>query len=168
MNINSKRRKQRITALTLVATMMLSGCNGGTGRFEYTENENNELVAVDGSYIANTNIDNCYVVEVYNTLKKENEIYIARVTSYRKSRELYYDYYDVFTNLKIVSTSPFEESLLNYVNATKLEYYIVALGMAQLKYSYDDMKNIYESIKENYVFESDDSLRKILTNNNRI
>ena len=123
---------------------------------------------MDDSYIDSGNINNYYVVEVYNTIKKVNEIYIARATLFRKSRETYYNYYDVFTNLRIASTFPGDDSLLNYVKATKLEYYVVALGMAQLKYSYDDMKNIYNKIEENYVFENDKSLRKTLNNSNRL
>ena len=164
MKNNSVRRKQRITALTLVLTMLMSGCGGrDNSRFELVENDNNELVATDDSYISNEYINDYYVVEMYNELTKENEIFIA------KSRGIMVidAYFDVFTNLKIWNAGK-SDSILTYVKHTRLSDYIVALGLGLAKYSYDDMKNIYEIIKENYVFEKDDSLCKKRILDNRI
>ena len=156
MNNNSIRRKQRITALTLVLTMLMSGCGGkDNSKFELAENDNNELVACDDSYISSEYIDDYYVVEMYNEITKENEIFIA------KSRGIMAidAYFDVFTNLKIWEVGR-TNTVLKYVKDTMLSDYIVALDLGQAKYSYDDMKNIYEVIKENYVYESNDSLCK--------
>ena len=156
MNNNSLIRKQRITALTLVLTMLMSGCGGkDNSKFELVENDNNELVATDDSYISSEYIDDYYVAEMYNEITKENEIFIA------KSRGIMAidAYFDVFTNLKIWEVGR-TNTVLKYVKDTMLSDYIVALGLGQAKYSYDDMKNIYEVIKENYVYESNDSLCK--------
>ena len=61
MSNNSKRRRQRITALTLMMTLLMGGCSSEkkNDRFELTENENNELIAMDDSYIDND-------VEIYS------------------------------------------------------------------------------------------------------
>lgn len=169
MNINSKRRKQRITALTLAATLFLSGCGEDkNSSFELVENENNEIVAMEDSYIDNKYISEYYVLEVYNKIKNENEIYIVSKKVVASRGYHYYGYLDIFTNVEIVNNKEKAEDMFDLVKVTSLKDYIISFGLEQLKYSYDDMKNIYESIKENYVFESDDSLRKKLTNNNRI
>ena len=170
MNNNSKRRKQRITALTLVMTLLIGGCSSekNNSKFEIVENENNELVSVDGSYISSEYIGDYYVLEVYNKMEKKNNIYIVNRVVRSVSRGMYnYDYYDVFSNLKVISTinnDAFvvddENSLFDFVKITGLGEYIVFLGLGQLQYSYEDMKEIYEVIKENYVFEDDSSLSR--------
>ena len=164
MNNNSVRRKQRITALTLALTMLMSGCGGrDNSRFELVENDNNELVASDDSYISNEYIGDYYVVEMYNKLTNENEIFIA------KSRGIMVidAYFDVFTNLKIWGVGD-TNNVLKYVKDTRLSDYIVALDLGQAKYSYEDMKNIYEVIKENYIYNKDDSLCKKRMLNDRL
>lgn len=153
---NNKKIKQSIAALTLATTMLLSGC--GNDSFKLTENENNELVAVDDTYI--DDIRGYYVVEVYNKITKQNEIFIGKnAGSFPDGRR---GYRDIFTNLYV--SVNYKTSMFEYVKQTDLSNYIVSLGMGQTKYSYDDMKNIYESINEIYVFEDSPSLRKILTN----
>lgn len=158
--------KQRITALTLAMTLLMGGCKNNNesknDHFELIENENNEIVAMDDSYIDKDYIGNYYVVEVYNKMKKENEIYIASKRLYHVGRYSYEDMYiDIFTNLKIVVTGKNDDiDMFSFVKETYLRDYIVSLGLGQLRYSYDDMKNIYEVIKDNYVYESDNSLRK--------
>lgn len=162
--MNSKN-KQRLTALSLLSVLFLGGCSNEKkyDHFELIENENNELVAMDDSYIDKDYIDNYYVVEVYNKMIKENEIYIAFKRTYSVARLVTEDMYiDIFTNLKIVDTENNEDDkeMFSFVKATYLHDYIVSFGLGQIRYSYDDMKNIYEVIKENYVFDKDNSLRK--------
>lgn len=152
--------KQRIAALTLATTMLLSGC--GNDSFKLTENENNELVAVDDTYI--DDIRGYYVVEVYNKITKQNEIFIGKNTgNFVDGRR---GYRDIFTNLQVSVNA--ETSIFEYVKQTNLSNYIVSLEMGQAKYSYDDMKNIYEAIKEIYIFEDSPSLRRVLTNSRKI
>ena len=153
MNYINKKRKQRITALTLAATLLLSGCNNS---FETFENENGVLTAADDSYIYYSWLQLYYVLEVYNNVTRENEIYIVR--------EDIGGYVDVFTNMRIYVDT--DDSIFNYVKETHLEDYIISFGLGQSQYSYDDMKNVYEVIKENYVFENNDVLKKKLTNDN--
>lgn len=149
---NNIRRKQRIRALTLVLTMLMGGCGGKqNSSFELIENENNELIAVDGTYIRSECIDDYFVVEMYNKLTKENEIFIARSSG----TMMVVAYFDVFTNLKIWDAGK-SDSVLTYIKHTRLSDYIVALDLGQAEYSYDDMKNIYEVIKEYYVYEKDE------------
>lgn len=161
----NNRNKQRITALTLAMTLLMGGCSSKkkNNRFELTENENNEIVAMGDSYIDVEYIDNYYVVEVYNKMEKEDEIYIAMQNFvYRKYANDYVEYYDIFSNLKIVDTvqDEDEKEILSYVKATNFKDYIVSLGLGQFKYSYEDMKNIYDVIKDNYVFENNNTLTK--------
>lgn len=159
----NNKNKKRLTALSLVSVLFLGGCSNDEDRKEHfvlTENDNDEIVAVDDSYIDKDYIKNYYVVEVYNNMNHKNEIYIGLKKSVNGRVGSYWGYIDVFSNLEIVSNRESEEDLFNFVKVTCLEDYIIAYGLGQLRYSYDDMKNIYEVIKENYVFESDNSLRK--------
>ena len=153
---NNKKLKLRITALTLASTLILNGC-GVNNKFKITENENNELVGMDDSYIDSKFINNYYVVEVYNNIRKQNEIYIASKKHLRYNGN---KYYDVFTNLELVCDNTNNDSILEYVKATNLSEYIISFDMGQAQYSYDDMKNIYEIIKENYIFSDNSSLKK--------
>ena len=153
MNYVDKRRKQKITALTLAATLLLSGCNN---YFETIENDNGELVATDDSYIHYSWLQLYYVLEVYNNVTQENEIYIVRKDAA--------GYIDVFTNMRLYLNT--DNSIFNYVKETHLEDFIISFGLGQIQYSYDDMKNVYEVIKENYIFENEDVLKKKLTNDN--
>ena len=74
MNYVDRRRKQKITALMLAATLLLSGCNN---YFETIENENGELVATDDSYIHYSWLQLYYVLEVDNEITNNNEIYMV-------------------------------------------------------------------------------------------
>ena len=80
MNDNSVRRKQRITALTLVMTLLIGGCNGkdnnNNNKFNVGINKNFEFFAIDETYIDNEYVSDYYVLEVYNKLSGKNEIYI--------------------------------------------------------------------------------------------
>ena len=169
MKNNSIRRKQRITALTLVMTLLMSGCGGKeNSKFEIIENENNELVVADDSYISSEYIGNYYVLEVYNKMKNENEIYIVWDKVAAGRGFYYHSYFDIFTNIEIIDDEENEEDMFSFRKVTGLKDYIFAFELGQLKYSYDDMKNIYEVIKENYVYENNDSLCKKRILENRI
>ena len=164
---NCVRRKQRITALSLVLTLLMGGCGEKENScFEIIENENNELVVADDSYISNEYIGNYYVLEVYNKMNDENEVYIASKKSSASRGYNYWGYFDMFTNIEIVNNKENEEDMFSFRKVTNLKDYIVSFGLGQLRYSYEDMKNIYELIKENYVFENDNSLsrRRIIDN----
>lgn len=166
-NDNTKRRKQRITALTLAVSLLLGGCGKNkneNSRFKIIENDNNQLVALDDSYIDNKYIDMYYVLEVYNIISKENELYIVRFDGATVGNMGHYT--DVFTNVEF--SVGYFGSLFDCIKVTALSGYLVSLNLAQDEYSYGDMKNIYEVIKENYVFEKDETLRRVKTNNNRI
>ena len=165
----NNKNKQRLTALSIASILFLGGCNEDRhDHFVLIENDNNEIVAMDDSYIDSEYIKNYYVVEVYNNMNHNNEIYIGLKKSVSGRVGSYWGYIDVFSNLEIVSNREDEEDLFSFVKATCLEDYIIAYGLGQLRYSYEDMKNIYEVIKENYVFSSDNCLRKSRKFDNRI
>ena len=164
MNDNSVRRKQRITALTLVMNLLLTGCNGKgniDNKFKVGINKDFEFFSIDETYIDNKYVSDYYVLEVYNKLSGKNEIYIVN----NVDDKVYNGYYEnVFNNLKF--PVGFKDSVYGYVDKKKLSEYLVSLDLEKDKYSYDDMKYIYEVIKENYVYEKDDSLckKRILDN----
>ena len=110
----------------------------------------------EDSYIFYSWLQLYSVLEVYNNITQENEIYIVRKDSA--------SYIDIFTNMRLYVNN--DNSIFEYVRETYLEDYIITFGIGQTQYSYEDMKNVYEVIKENYVFENEDVLKKKLTNEN--
>ena len=166
MNDNSVRRKQRITALTLVMTLLLTGCNGkenSNNRYKIGINKDFEFFSIDETYIDNEYLSDYYVLEVYNKLSGKNEIYIVNNVDDKVSKG-YYE--NIFNNLKF--PVGFKDSVFGYVDKKKLSEYLVMYGLEKEEYSYDDMKYIYEVIKDNYVYERDDSLCKKRILNDRI
>ena len=163
---NSKSLKQRMTALALASTLFLSACASeeNNDRFEFIENENDQLVVMEDYYISNDIIHKFYVLEVCNRITKENELYIVRFDGVMVGYIGHYT--DVFTNVEF--SVGYVDSLFDCVNITPLSGYLVSYNLVQLQYSYEDMKEIYEAIKENYVFEDDSSLSKKRVKNFRI
>ena len=121
---NNKKLKLRITALTLASTLILNGC-GVNNKFKITENENNEIVSLAGSYISKNYINDYYVLELFNNLTNEKELFIAR----KKGTNINRKYYDVFTNFKIYEEYDElkEDFLFKFIKDSELTYYIVAL-----------------------------------------
>ena len=166
MNNNSVRRKQIITALTLTITLLLSGCGGkenSDNKYNVRINKDFDFFSIDNNCINNEYVYDYYVLEVYNKLYGKNEIYIVNNCD-DKSSKGYYE--NIFNNLKF--PVGFKDSVFDYVGKKKLYEYIIMYGLEKEEYSYDDMKYIYEVIKENYVFEKDDSLCKKRILDNRI
>ena len=168
MNNNTKN-KQRITALTLLTTLLLGGCGeAGKDKFQIIENESNQLVAEDNSYIDDYYINRYYVLEVYNNITKQNEVYIAREE--HTNRHTYY--YDVFTNIYMFNELDINNEKdnigLKYIKKTPLRNFILTYNLGESEYTYEDMQTIYEIIKENYKFENDETLRKTKTYNFKI
>ena len=166
MNNNSVRIKERITVLTLVMTLLLGGCGGkenSDSKFNVGINKNLEFFSIDNRHIDNEYVCNYYVLEVYNKLYGKNEIYIVN-NGDDKSNKGYYE--NIFNNIKF--PVGFKDSVFGYVGKTKLSEYLIIYGLEKEEYSYDDMKNIYEVIKENYIYNKDDSLCKKRILSNRI
>lgn len=151
---NLVRYKAGLAALMIAGGMTLSGgCSKG---FEYTTKDN-KYVVVDGSTIGNGCIRDCYVVEAYNSLTEESEIFIAR----RRFFPEYYYYCDLMNNNNILFWQDnSRNNFLEVVKETPLYEYMVALDLLQANYSYEDMQRIYEEIKSVYTFEEEKKLVK--------
>ena len=70
------RYRAGLAALLVSSTMFLGGCakNG----FDFKRGEDNSYVVLAGSFINNKCIDKCYVVEAYNKLTEETELFLAK------------------------------------------------------------------------------------------
>ena len=165
---NLVRYKAGLAALMIASGMTLSGC--GSSGFEYTM-EDSKYVVVDGSTIGNDCIKDCYVVEAYNSLTEEAEIFIARRSwnglysrpKDNESNEIVLDYYYcdfMNNNNKLFYKDNDHNNFLKFVKETPLYDYMVALDLLQAKYSYEDMQRIYEEIKSVYTFEEEKKLVK--------
>ena len=81
------RYRAGLAALLVSGSMFLGGCAQNKG-FVFGIGEDNNYIAREDSFINNNCIDKCYVVEAYNKLTEENEIFIAK-----KNHPLQHNYY---------------------------------------------------------------------------
>lgn len=150
---NLVRYKAGLAALMIASGMTLSGCS--SKGFEYTPKDS-KYVVVDGSTIGNDCIKDCYVVEAYNSLTEETEIFIAK-------RGFFPDYYycDLMNNSnKLFWKNNSRNNFFEFVKETPLYDYMIALDLLQANYSYEDMQRILEEIKSVYTFEEEKKLVK--------
>lgn len=165
---NLVRYKAGLAALMIASGMTLGGC--ASEGFQYTMKDSKYVVA-DGSVIGNACIKECYVVEAYNSLTEEAEIFIARrswngLYSKQKdseSNEIVSDYYYYdFMNHdnKLFYRANSRNNFIKFVKETPLYDYMIALDLLQARYSYEDMQKIYEEIKSVYTFEEEKKLVK--------
>lgn len=150
---NLVRYKAGLAALMIASGMTLSGC--GSKGFQYTTKDS-KYVVVDGSTIGNDCIKDCYVVEAYNSLTEESEIFIARKRNFQG-----YYYCDLMNNdNKLFRQDNSYNNFFEFVKETPLYDYMIALDLLQANYSYEDMQRIYEEIKSVYTFEEEKKLVK--------
>ena len=163
------RYRAGLAALLVSGSMFLGGCVSSKG-FDFVIGEDNKYVALDNSFINNKCIDNCYVVEAYNKITEETELFIAKRSCIYLPKKLengekgdipYYYYLDLMNNNNKLF---YEDNRLNsafeFIKETPLYDYMITLDLLQATYSYEDMQRILEEIKSVYKFESDKELVK--------
>lgn len=153
-NLN-KRLIASGVALTLLPSI-LAGCTAG---FKYEEDNNHQIV-VSGSIPYNY-LKECYYVEIENPDYDKTEYYIAE----RKEYHPYfspnrYEYIDILTGKKIfqrkmIDNSYYTEKSNDYNSARfikkeiKVEDYLFSENFIKNAYDVNDVKQIFEAIKEN-------------------
>ena len=151
------RYRAGLAALLVSSSMFLSGCAKG---FKLTVDEERNIVAEDDSFINNDFIEKCYVVEAKSNITGESNIYIAKKKWSGKYSLETNGYVDIFTNMELFTDDNNHNISFEYINETPLFDYLVSLNLIKGSYSYEDMQNIYNEIKEIYEFESDKELVK--------
>ena len=159
------RYRAGLAALLVSGTMFLNGCVSSKG-FYFKRGEDNSYVAREDSFINNGCIDKCYVVEVYNNLTEETELFIAKKKyDYTERKEgnffdIYY-YIDLMdNNNKLFYQDNSRNNFFVYIKETSLYDYMITLDLIKARYSSEDMEKILEKIKAVYEFESDKELVK--------
>lgn len=151
------RYRAGLAALLVSSSMFLGGCARG---FELTVDEERNIVAEDDSFINNDFIEKCYVVEAKSNLTGESNIYLAKRRTTGKHSHLTKEYIDIFTNMDLFVQENDYNTSFEYIKETPLFDYLVSLNLVKGSYSYEDMQNIYNEIKEIYEFENDKELVK--------
>lgn len=157
-----------MTALALTFSLTMSGCS--TSKFKLTHNEKGEYIAAENSYIDNENISKYYVIETYSTITNESKIYIAYYNniSYRNDDiGNYYEYINIFNNTHICYSSNHANNNITFIKEIPLIDFLNSYDFTKARYSYEDMKEIYETIKEDYNYE-EPSLEQSSTDNKLI
>lgn len=168
-NKNYIRLTSGVTALALACSLSMTGCAPKNSTFNYSENENGEIVVEEGSYIEYEYLNKYYIIEVYNTLTEENEIYIANRITHGGGRSgpVYHEYVNIFNNFTIAYTNKnYNKNGLEFIEETPLLWYITSYYTLKARYTYEDMQYIYKTIEENYTFnETKSKTRKKEINN---
>lgn len=163
------RYRAGLAALLVSGSMFLSGCS--SKGFDFKRGEDNSYVALEDSFINNNCIDKCYVVEAYNKVTEETELFIAK-RSYqyldkkiRTNGSTYnfprYYYLDLMNNdNKLFYQDNSYNNFFEFVKETPLYDYMITLDLIKARYSYEDMEKILEEIKTVYEFENDKELSK--------
>ena len=146
------RYRAGLAALLVSGSMFLGGCaNNG---FIFKRGEDNSYVAMEGSFINNKCIDKCYVVEAYNKITEETELFIAKKCDETKiierpfgcDTEVTGQYYlDLMNNNnKLFYTDNSRNNFFEFIKETPLYDYMVTLDLIKARYSYEDMQKILE------------------------
>lgn len=174
-----KNRYKAALATLLVAGGILFGIgkfgekafsNSSKKGFNFTTGEDNSYVALEDSFINNNCIDKCYVVEAYNKITEETELFIAKrsfiilpkkLENGEKGEITYYYYLDLMNNNnKLFYQDNSLNSAFEFIKETPLYDYMITLDLIKSKYSYEDMERILEEIKSVYKFEINKELVK--------
>lgn len=149
-------KRLKAGVLALMMSVSLTGCASSNG-FEFVKGESRSIEASRYSSVNNTFINKCYVAEVYNKLKDENELYIVTESSFENCKA----YNDVFTPYSIMFS---DDNKMNeffvFKRVIPLTDYVNALGLIKYDYSYEDLKGILDNIKGVHVFEDNLELTK--------
>lgn len=147
-----------LTAIALSLTLT-SGCDyKKKDKFYFHPNIQGELVLDKNSYISINYINEYYVIELYNKVLDRTTIYIAHRYKYKNGDS---KYTNIFTNNKIAYENNMND-YYNFINVTPLEEYLIEYNLIKDKYSYQDMKNLLEVIKKNYIYNKENSNSKKL------
>jgi len=126
------RHRARLAALLVSTSMLLGGCASSKG-FEFGRGEDNSYVALADSFINNKCIDKCYVVEAYNKLTGETELFIAKKK---------------VDGLK-------NEIISDVISRLTLNYYYLNLmsNDSKLFYQENSQNNFFEFVKETPLYD---------------
>lgn len=155
----------------IVLTTLLCGCGKPDYMFQYEQNESGQLEVVDDSYISYEDLSNYYVVETYNKISNESKIYIAWGNRYfRRYSPDYTEYVNIFNNKSICFDDNQINDNIEFVNAMKLEDFLITYDFIKYNYSYEDVLKLYDIIIGNYEITRKNAdinfgLRKSLCNN---
>ena len=159
------RYRAGLAALLVSGSMFLGGCEQNKG-FVFGIGEDNGYIAREDSFINNNCIDKCYVVEAYNELTEQTELFIAkkdydkfsarvRTNGLTEFVPIYY-YLDLMNNdNELFYQDNSKNNFFVYIKETPLYDYMITLDLIKARYSYEDMEKILEEIKS--VYEYDDA-----------
>ena len=138
-----------LTALALALTLN-TGCSS-TSKFQLTYNEKGEYTATPNSYIDNKNIKNYYVIETYSNITKESKIYITyygdTLNRSTENNTYYHEYLNIFNNISICFEENNANKNITLIKEPPLIDYLNSYDLVKARYTYEDMQNIYETIK---------------------
>jgi hypothetical protein len=149
-------KRLKAGALAVMLSMSLTACASSHG-FNFTSTRNRNLTVSRNSVVNNEFIGKCYVAEVYNKLKEENELYIVTATALENCK----GYNDVLTPYSVMFSDNNDlNEFVVFKKVIPLIDYINALGLTKHSYSYADMNNLLDTIKSVHEFEDNLELTK--------
>lgn len=140
------RLKALLSSTIIVSSLALSSCGGNYSKFDYDITEEGNFIVSEDSII--NSIGSLYVVKVNNLLTNEEETLICRRKEIYRDHTSEYKYYDVLYNNRLIIDTE-NETFFELLSEEPLSNYIAALGLEKAEYSYEDIANLLDIIKEN-------------------
>ena len=152
-NINRKLITGAL-ALTLITTGLAS-CSGENIVFDYSVNEQGEY-EVNGN-VSYERLDKCRFVVIENTSYNVMEFYICKYVAQPGSGIYSYpNYFNVFNGQRINDNS----NSRKIVHSEILEDYLYATSNIKANYTVEDVEQILEEMKQNYLKQNNKQLVK--------
>ena len=138
-----------ITALALTCSLAIEQYNyKKSDKYYFTPDRNGNMTVSRNNYISHDNLDKYYVIELYHTELDRSMIFIASRFEYNSGNS---KYNNIFNN-EFIAYDNNEKDFYEFMNVTPLSDILEEYGLEQEKYYYNEMLDIYNTLKNNYEF----------------
>lgn len=138
-----------ITALALTCSLAIHKYNDKkSDRFDFYPDRSGNMIVNKHSYINHEYLDKYYVIELYHTELDRSIIFIASRFEYNSGNS---KYNNIFNN-EFIAYDNNEKDFYEFMNVTPLSVILEEYGLEQEKYYYNEMLDIYNTLKNNYEF----------------
>lgn len=144
-----------LTAIVLTMSLMV-GCSkkNSSDKFDTYKNKKEQIVAYSDSYIGYEYLNNYYVIEVFNNITNNKELYIVSKQELNDNTHNYV-YKNIFDNHMVTYSNGYcKDYYLELISEVSLLHYIDKYSMIKDEYSYKDIERLYNMIKEEYTLDN--------------
>lgn len=141
-----------LTTLTLTCCLIMNHCSSKkVNKFHFYQDYKGNIVVSKNDYIGYEYIEDYYVLELYHKGLDRNILNIAYRFKYTSGNS---KYINIFNNYFIAYDNNTKDNY-EFINVIPLTEFLERYNLIKEGYSYEDMEEIYDIIRKNYIFEYD-------------